>query len=121
MKAEDIYAKYPKLFARVGLPSSKSCMAFGMQINEGWYPLIIELSDILSKEYPDVEYRQIKEKFGTLRVYLSNYPDDKIHDLLYEFDKKSSTICESCGKAGNTKSVDGWYVTICPNCIKKSS
>lgn len=38
---------------------------------KGWYPLIIELDQKLTDMAPNYEIHQIKEKFGTLRYYIS--------------------------------------------------
>ena len=63
--------KYPKLFRQVGLPPTVSCMAWGIECGEGWYPIIDKLSAKLIEVYGDkIEYAQIKEKFGTMRVYI---------------------------------------------------
>ena len=86
---------------------------------------------------PRVHFEQIKEKFGSLRIYLSiNISHDdqtavdhyKVNDELNaEFDtfsevinrmqsfieRKSEQVCESCGQPGQLYST-GWWKTLCP-------
>ena len=78
-------------------------MAFGFEIGKGWMPLLIELIDKIqmlvnnNPEYADVEILQVKEKYGSLRVYL-NYYYKEIEELIKEYEEKSCYICEECGR-----------------------
>ncbi len=57
---------------------------------------------------------QIKEKFGSLHFYMTS-ATDAMWNLIHEYEKKSITICEECGKEGKliTK---GWWKTSCDKC-----
>lgn len=57
---------------------------------------------------------QIKEKFGTLHIYLSCYTD-KIDKLVKKAEEKSSKTCERCGDPGKLRG-KSWYVTMCKKC-----
>lgn len=61
-----------------------------------------------------VEFTQVKEKFGTLRIY-HNSDDPYIDGLISMAESMSGKICESCGNKGymNTK---GWISTLCEPC-----
>jgi hypothetical protein len=103
-------------------PSLKSnLMAWGFMCDEGWHPLIYELLDkiqaIVDREGYDFQVTEIKEKFGGLRVYLDSETDE-IFDLIREYEQKSFTICEVCGKHGKLRNLNGWYKTLCDDCRK---
>lgn len=57
---------------------------------------------------------QVKEKFGSLRFYMSSAPDEA-YDLIDEAEKKSHTICEMCGAPGERKRSANtrWISTRC--------
>lgn len=119
MSTTDLYTQYPKLFRQVGLPASESCMHWGMTIGDGWVPLISDLSKCLTS-YDGVEYAQIKEKFGQLRIYLDFDVDvtDETKKLclayVNTYAKYSLEKCEVCGEVGTRDTTNGWYSTLCP-------
>lgn len=57
---------------------------------------------------------QVKEKFGTLRFYMTTY-DDEIENLICKAEVKSGKTCERCGKPGKLRD-SGWWVTLCDAC-----
>lgn len=66
-------------------------------------------------EYPELmDYpvaQQIKEKFGTMRVYMSGC--DKVMAQLTHFaESMSDTTCEDCGNIGKLRS-GSWVKTLC--------
>ncbi|MCE5305765.1 MAG: hypothetical protein ABFD00_01625 [Chloroherpetonaceae bacterium] len=93
-------------------------MAFGFEIGEGWMPLLIEMLDKIqmivnnNPEYADVEIVQVKEKYGSMIVYL-NYYYKEIEDLINEYEEKSCYICEECGQAGEIRNINNWYTALC--------
>lgn len=109
---------YPKLFAGVKKPMATSCMAYGMEIGLGWHGLVRQMSEELKDL--DVQYAQVKEKFGVLRVYLDQGPDltsadyDKAQAAVEKYEALSATTCETCGKPGSLVVVNGWSSTLCP-------
>ncbi len=64
---------YPKLFRQYFLPMTHTCMCWGFDIGPGWY----EILDNLCKDLTElsmltgiqIEFTQIKEKFGGARFY----------------------------------------------------
>ena len=60
-------------------------------------------------EYPQVQ--QIKEKFGGLRIYLSN-EDDYIHGIIYMAERMAARTCEVCGAKGQMRG-GSWLKTLC--------
>ncbi len=83
---------------------------------EGWEPIIRKLSEKLSVEIgpeKDTYYAvQVKEKFGTLRFYLSSYTDEMC-TLINAAEAESAVTCEVCGEPG-TRGGKGWIKTACP-------
>lgn len=111
--------KYPKLFEEYGMPVTKSCMGWGCTCDDGWYDLLSELCEKLSK-YEGVVFAQVKEKFGGLRVYINAVDreiSDEVYDILHEVERKSFTICEQCGRPGTLRS-GGYLRTLCNECEK---
>lgn len=94
-------------------------MVFGFECDDGWKDILWELCEKIeielqtTLEVPEYPFRllQVKEKYGTLRVY-SNWETEKIGDLIREAEEKSSRTCEVCGAPGS-RSGDFWIKTLC--------
>lgn len=56
--------------------------------------------------------RQVKEKMGTLRFYLSGGTDEH-HAAVTLAERMSSCTCEKCGKPGKMRNLDGYYTVRC--------
>ena len=93
-------------------------MVFGFEIGEGWMSLVIELLDKIqhlvdnNPEYSGLQVIQVKEKYGSLRVYL-NYYYKEIEELIQEYEEKSCYICEECGEKGEIRNINNWYTALC--------
>ena len=98
-------------------------MQCGSYMREGWYDLVLELDDAISKIYPFYTIRQVKDKFGGLRYYIGGLPPiipethrNQIYDLIHEAEEKSYTICDICGEPGKTMKVGEYLIaTRCKN------
>lgn len=66
-----------------------------------------------------VQILDSKEKFGTLRVYLSCHTDEKIDELVRELEKKSKEVCIECGKPAKFVTNDNWIAYLCEECTEK--
>lgn len=95
---------------------------FGYECENGWLDYINEAKAMIeeyNREHPDeepVEFTQVKEKFGTLTIYLNRYPNN-MHERIMEIESKSYDTCEFCGAKGATnKATHGWYMTLCEKC-----
>ena len=90
---QQLVKKYPILFGDIGKSPQESCMAFGCEHGDGWYKLLDELCEYLTKlskqqdflklkkqfqteenqflyiQRPTITFSQVKEKFGMLRIY----------------------------------------------------
>ncbi len=83
---------------------------------EGWKD-IIEVMKQLAEPY-DVEWLQIKEKFGTLRAYFSCKTEyhDLVSDIIGDAEMLSSITCIVCGEPGKLTNLGYWILTICDDC-----
>jgi hypothetical protein len=68
------------------------------------------------KVHPQVTFEQVKEKFGTLRVY-TNGSDEYVHGLITMAEVWSARTCEACGSNHDVKSKStGWIALRCQEC-----
>ncbi|NIM21892.1 MAG: hypothetical protein GTN64_05660 [Candidatus Latescibacteria bacterium] len=87
------------------------------ECGEGWHPIIDKAVAKIRKYHPDVEFLQIKEKFGGLRIYTS-YTSPAIEAIIELADEFCEETCEQCGKPGNLR-MNGkrsWVKTMCAEC-----
>lgn len=131
MKAElqdQLYQKHPRLYRRAVNPVYG---AFGgFECGDGWFDLITDLSQkieaILEKKYAEkafeedfaIEAVQVKEKYGTLRFYLS-FTTDEIDDIIDQYEDLSAITCEECGSPGSLDTTLKWVLTLCDSCKRK--
>ena len=119
---EDWKKRFPLCFEREGC-----CMAFGIEHMGGWNTIVEELlqkieahlAEKYAAGFHDTDYRfaidQIKEKFGTLRFYVSG-ADDQIFRWIVDAEEKTAKTCEVCGNSGGLHCRKGvfWVHTLCP-------
>jgi len=108
--------KYPELFSE----------DFIYECGDGWLEIIEKVCEKitwamnaplaeLTEPYPKTKIIRIKEKFGALEIYLSEY--HPYYDKIIRSARfKSMTICEICGKKGRLKGKNGWWMTRCKEC-----
>jgi len=87
-------------------------MGCGAYVGPGWVRLVENLDTKLSKLYPEYKIDQIKEKFGSLRYYVSGAGEEG-YELISETEAVSAHICEECGEPGTLKGRNGWLSTRC--------
>lgn len=118
-----LFKKYPKIFRQKDLPMNQTCMCWGISTGDGWYNIINILCNLLQfdidhNDYKQVEFTQVKEKFGTLRIHTSGA--DKTQQAYIRFTEHlSGLICESCGSMTDIIRTTGWISTICKKCLFK--
>lgn len=99
---------------------------FGVECEKGWYPLIQPVIDYIDKfnegksEEEKIYITQIKEKYGTLRIYVS-YGTDELFNMIDKAEEESAHTCEFCGTKENVGQTTGWITTLCHDCIKNLS
>jgi hypothetical protein len=95
------------------------------ECNEGWNMLIhtalFTINSYLAwktKHDPNAErivLDQVKEKFGTLRIYYTDYSNsaDYVSGVIDFAENMSVHICEECGKPSKTRGDLSWIKTLC--------
>lgn len=153
--------KYPVLFKDKDKPMTQSLMCFGCEFQDGWYKIFDDLCDYLTRlsegeqliqlkpelktkenygymyvKNPTISFTQVKEKYGTMRVYwigngIDNWDEiesklddsvktdnlfnkyyDRVENAIDYVEFLSSKICEECGEPGKVYT-NGWYVSRC--------
>ena len=73
-----LFKDFPKLFAQKDEDMSVTCMCWGIECPDAWYDVIYTACALLqtmtdnnshSDRYPQVQFTQVKEKFGRLCMY----------------------------------------------------
>lgn len=90
-------------------------------VGEGWFEILWSLFASLEKlaqadiaeGRPPLRLVQVKEKYGSLRVYVEGGCDEAV-ELIDAAETASETICEVCGKPGNIQCIRGWDKCLCP-------
>lgn len=113
---------FPLLYADRHKSMRETAMCWGFP-GDGWEPLIRRLSEKLEKMIaalepdPDIglpRASHVKEKFGTLRFYMT-HSTDEMEDAIREAELESAQTCEHCGATGTTGG-RGWIRTLCEPC-----
>lgn len=117
----------------------------GFEVGDGWYGILDTLCGLIThhvnyhnkdvevrkqkaaagatfapellEEYKMPHIEQVKEKFGTLRFYVSS-GDSYVHRWIEFAEAMSACVCENCGKPGKQRS-GGWILTLCDECNEK--
>lgn len=90
-------------------------------IPEGWQVLFLLYCKnirplLLATNYLDKFYfTQVKEKYGTLRLYNGGYPNNFEH-ITSVYEGFSEYICQVCGKPSKFET-GGWIGYFCPQCL----
>jgi hypothetical protein len=115
---QDLYNKYNELFDK----------EISIECNNGWYKILDELLGkiklIIIHSGLTIYINQVKEKFGTLRVYfsiesnsnISNKDNEKWYNIIEcviaNAESKSGTVCELTGNYGKLCSNGAWVKTL---------
>lgn len=120
-----------------------TCMYWGCECGDGWFePLkrmafrMKVLNESAEKDGVKIHASQIKEKWGTLCVYLdveSNGNEEKEAEyiafaylIIKKAEEECNKVCEICGKRGSKenpiiKTTGGWISFICQDCAIESN
>ena len=123
--------KFPKLLTDYKCDPKESCMAFGMECDDGWYKVVYNTLDRLNKirELADLEINiaQIKEKFGRLRIYVHmiECEDRVVADIVWaiinDAETFSENVCEVTGEYGSMCKRGSWYKTLSYDTVNKEN
>jgi hypothetical protein len=122
----ELVKKYPKILRDYKGDPMQTCMAWGMEFDDGWNDLIDKclhklqyFCDLSSKDGETVQViaTQLKEKYGTLSFYFTGEGGkredwDIIDDIITEAEIRSAHTCEVTGKEGTVCKRGGWYRTL---------
>lgn len=121
MDCNSLFQKYQNLFPPTSVMAdmTQSCLYWGIECGEGWYNILDEMMAKIAALPPPEGFcfSQIKEKFGTLRVYTDGWSEE-INTIIDEAEAKSAVTCESCGKPGKINQ-GGWLKCLCEECKAK--
>lgn len=112
---QEIVQAYPHMFPDYGKPLHTMN---SFQIGEGWMTLVKNLVEEISQhqdstpECEPVQFVQIKEKFGELRVY-THGGDDQVDYMIAQAETASRTVCEVCGLPGSVRKDLMWLAALC--------
>ncbi len=117
---DKIFNEFPDMFKDRGNLHA-SLMAFGFECSDGWFDLIYNLckdiNDFYKGKIPEhFSVVQVKEKFGSLRFYISAAPEE-VHNMINAVEEKSYSICEQCSKPGRYRDGLSWILTLCDKCL----
>jgi hypothetical protein len=116
MDWKEFYAKWTPIFERSD--RREPIKMFGCECGAGWIDIIDRALDKCLAEDPDFRVFQIKEKFGTMRLYAAGGGD--VQKICTEAEEESETTCEQCGAPGVLRG-GGWLYTACDGCEAKRS
>jgi hypothetical protein len=124
---ENLKREHPIIMKDMWGDPKKTCMAWGIECDDGWYDLLKSLLEKLeyfcvtasSKGSPvNVVAEQVKEKFGTLSFYYrvdtgsSDLNKSIISDIVAASERKSASTCEVSGLPGSLCNKGGWLKTL---------
>lgn len=115
---DKLFNDFPKVLQRCD-DMTKSCMYWGIECGDGWYDILRDLCEKLTKEIentPNAEdacytASQVKEKYGTLRFYMNN-STKAMEDLIDKAEYETSQTCDVCGNPGRANKL-GWVSVRC--------
>lgn len=105
------YARFPLIFADVigeKRESVSPLTEWGVECGAGWRKLLervcekieAEVANLPERERPSYRVSQIKQKLGSLRLYMSR-ETDAITKAIRVAEDESLATCETCGDAGS--------------------
>lgn len=122
--------------------NTESDWAYLITVGPGWHALVEEFCEQAQSILRDHDQinswyiRQIKEKFGELRIYIRPVAEllnvdwhsesllditppqptpvqELLSDLRSQVVERANTTCEECGEPGGLRVLGGWYRTCC--------
>lgn len=121
---DDLVARHPALFTMETDGGFRPSGGYP-EVGDGWRDLVERAAARLAEAVSGLPRGalvivQIKEKFGTLRLYTSvaaeGLPEavlERIDEAVALAEARSAVTCERCGDPGALWRDDGWYRTAC--------
>ena len=117
---KEFFERWPDFFIHKDDPM-KSLMRFGFACEDGWlhiiFRLLSELEVLTANSIPGdpLQVKQVKQKFGELRVY-TNWSTNEIESVIEAARQLSRRTCERCGQPETLLVSAGWWETRCASC-----
>jgi hypothetical protein len=80
-----LFEAFPRLFKQKDLSKEETCMCWGIECPDAWYDVIYKACELIQSmidnnqhlydKYPQIEFTQVKEKFGSLCMYYQPHTD----------------------------------------------
>lgn len=106
---DKLFEKYDVMFCERHLDMSKTCMCWGIECRDGWYHILDQMCNNIARLEATYDisiiFKQVKEKFGTLRIYHTITFGDRWtkKGLKWLFDKKEKIDFVSMGWTNSKK------------------
>jgi hypothetical protein len=124
---EELCKKYPEIFKDRYADMRTTAMCWGFECGDGWYHIIdAACAQIENRAYnnrlnnlkfPPVIATQVKEKYGTLRLYYTG-GDEYVDGVVSMAEAISARTCEVCGAPGELCE-GSWLRTLCDEHAKE--
>jgi hypothetical protein len=106
-KSISLKGRFPRFFEN----------GFCFDCDDGWFPLIESALLLLNQHAAGgrnqkFKIKQIKEKFGRLRIY-TDTNDDYLYGVINTVEHLSLKYCEVCGSSGELRSGNKRVRTLC--------
>lgn len=79
----------------------------------GWLAIVAAALEKMNTIDPDLEIRQIKQKFGGLRIYYNSKNWEQLRPAVQEAELLCEKTCEECGRTGKLFDQNGCIRTLC--------
>lgn len=81
-------------------------------VGPGWRGLLDRAHEAALAVDPHYTVAQVKQKFGSLRLYLNGPAGAQA--VVEPFERESATVCEECAESAQLVKIGMWYTTLCP-------
>lgn len=119
--------KYPLWLRDLYGDLRTTSLTWGIECGNGWFAILDRLGSKIEKllvamKNKGVEdlpkARQIKEKYGELRVYMDWCTED-IDKAIRQAEEESHFTCEKCGEVGELDEDSSWLSVLCKTCRRE--
>jgi hypothetical protein len=87
----------------------------GFRVPDAWLRIVDDALGKMTTAGWDRELRQVKEKFGGLRLYLGP-TSEALDAIIEEARAEAAKTCACCGDPGSLRNLGGWLATLCNPC-----
>jgi len=121
-----LFHEFPNLYRDKNENMQNTVLCWGIGTSDGWFQIIYDLSKKLEEmilELPEskrehIRASQVKEKYGTLRFYMTA-SSDRMNEAIGQAEELCIKTCEYCGQSGELRCLIGWFSTECDSCFNE--